>query len=82
MTWVETTVVSLARPVQTISKKSGNIRQPRGYIGNFDPLITHQSKHLRYYEKMLTFQQWDRFFYDIRFGKKCSGNKREMIYHC
>ena len=65
MTWVETTVVSLARPVQTISEKSGNIRQPRGYISNFDPLITHQSKHLGYYKKMLTFQQRD-----TRFGKK------------
>ena len=74
MTWVETTVVSLARPVQTISEKSGNIRQPRGYIGNFDPLITRQSKHLCYYRKMLTFQQRD-----TRFGKKCSRKKRKNL---
>ena len=74
MTWVETTVVSLARPVQTISEKSGNIWQPRGYIGNFDPLITRQSKHLCYYRKMLTFQQRD-----IRFGKKCSRKKRKHL---
>ena len=74
MTWVETTVVSLARPVQTISEKSENIRQPRGYIGNFDPLITHQSKHLCYYKKMLTFQQRD-----TRFGKKRSRKKRKHL---
>ena len=67
-------VVSLARPVQTISEKSGNIWQPRGYIGNFDLLITRQSKHLCYYKKMLTFQQRD-----TRFGKKCSRKKRKHL---
>ena len=74
MTWVETTVVSLARPVQTISEKSGNIWQPRGYIGNFDPLITRQSKHLCYYKKCLHFNSETP---DLE--KKCSRKKRKHL---
>ena len=74
MTWVETIVVSLARPVQTISEKSGNIWQPRGYIGNFDPLITRQSKHLCYYKKCLHFNSETP---DLE--KKCSRKKRKHL---